>query len=103
MFPHWRYITESLMGPITSVSARVATRQGKRIDEQGNVHYWRECVKWGKRTIDRAPEPITAGKVAAHGLAKGMFLTALADGTPVVATSSPSSSKPIWLLGGKVP
>ncbi len=38
MFPHWRYITETLMGPITSVSARVATRQGKRIDEQGKPY-----------------------------------------------------------------
>jgi predicted dehydrogenase len=38
MFPHWRYITEGLMGPITSVSARLATRQSKRIDEDGKPY-----------------------------------------------------------------
>jgi predicted dehydrogenase len=37
MMPHWRYITEALMGPITAVSARIATRQGRRIDEQGRA------------------------------------------------------------------
>jgi len=38
MFPHWRYITEGLMGPITSVSARVATRLDKRVDEDGKPY-----------------------------------------------------------------
>ncbi len=38
MFPHWRYITEALMGPITSVSARIATRTPKRIDEAGRAY-----------------------------------------------------------------
>ncbi len=38
MFPHWRYITETLLGPITAVSARIATRLEKRVDEQGNTY-----------------------------------------------------------------
>jgi len=38
MFPHWRYVTETLVGPIRSVSARVSTRQPKRADEQGQPY-----------------------------------------------------------------
>lgn len=75
------------------------TNQIERIDTDGNVYYRRVCVTWGKRTIDRAPEPVLAGKVMAHGLARGMYLTALDDGTPLVATSAPTSTAPVWLLG----
>jgi predicted dehydrogenase len=35
MFPHWRYITESLFGPVRAVTCRVATRVPQRRDEQG--------------------------------------------------------------------
>lgn len=38
MFPHWHYITEALMGPIQSVSARIATRIPRRIDEDGRTY-----------------------------------------------------------------
>jgi predicted dehydrogenase len=38
MFPHWRYITESLVGPIRAVSARISTRLDKRIDEAGKPY-----------------------------------------------------------------
>ena len=75
------------------------TAQIERIDDSGHVYYRRVCVTWGKRTIDNAPEPVLAGKVMAHGLARGMYLTALDDGTPLVATSGPSSTAPVWLLG----
>ena len=35
MYPHWRYLTSSLMGPIKSVSCRKVTQQPKRWDEAG--------------------------------------------------------------------
>ncbi len=35
MYPHWRYLTASLMGPIKSVSCRKLTQQKKRWDEAG--------------------------------------------------------------------
>ncbi|MEJ0079173.1 MAG: Gfo/Idh/MocA family oxidoreductase [Alphaproteobacteria bacterium] len=35
MYPHWRYLLASLLGPIKAVSCRKATRQPKRRDEAG--------------------------------------------------------------------
>jgi predicted dehydrogenase len=35
MFPHWRYITDTLIGEIRSVSCRWKTQQPKRRDERG--------------------------------------------------------------------
>ena len=35
MFPHWRYIVDHLIGPISSVSCRVSTQVQQRRDEQG--------------------------------------------------------------------
>jgi len=35
MYPHWRYLLASLLGPIKAVSCRQATRQPKRWDEAG--------------------------------------------------------------------
>jgi predicted dehydrogenase len=35
MYPHWRYLTSSLMGPIKAVSCRKMTQQKKRWDEAG--------------------------------------------------------------------
>jgi predicted dehydrogenase len=35
MYPHWRYLLSSLIGPIKAVSCRKATRQTKRWDEAG--------------------------------------------------------------------
>ncbi|MBV8835680.1 MAG: Gfo/Idh/MocA family oxidoreductase [Alphaproteobacteria bacterium] len=35
MYPHWRYLTASLMGPIKAVSCRKLTQQKKRWDEAG--------------------------------------------------------------------
>lgn len=35
MYPHWRYLTASLMGPIKAVSCRKLTQQKKRWDEGG--------------------------------------------------------------------
>jgi predicted dehydrogenase len=35
MYPHWRYLTSSLMGPIKAVSCRKVTQQKKRWDEAG--------------------------------------------------------------------
>jgi predicted dehydrogenase len=35
MYPHWRYLTASLMGPINAVSCRKTTQQKKRWDESG--------------------------------------------------------------------
>ena len=35
MYPHWRYLTSSLMGPIKAVSCRRVTQQKKRWDEGG--------------------------------------------------------------------
>jgi predicted dehydrogenase len=35
MYPHWRYLLSSLIGPIKAVSCRKMTRQPRRIDEAG--------------------------------------------------------------------
>jgi predicted dehydrogenase len=35
MYPHWRYLTSSLMGPIKAVSCRKVTQQTRRWDEAG--------------------------------------------------------------------
>ena len=35
MFPHWRYIVDQVVAPITSVSCRVSTAVPQRRDEQG--------------------------------------------------------------------
>ena len=38
MFPHWRYIVETLLGPIRAVSCRIATRVPERRDEAGRAY-----------------------------------------------------------------
>ncbi len=38
MYPHWRYLLSSLIGPIKAVSCRTATRQPKRRDETGKPY-----------------------------------------------------------------
>jgi predicted dehydrogenase len=38
MFPHWRYIIETLLGEIKSVSCRTKTTTPKRIDEKGQAY-----------------------------------------------------------------
>ena len=38
MYPHWRYLLTSLIGPIKAVSCRKVTQIPKRIDEAGNPY-----------------------------------------------------------------
>ena len=38
MYPHWRYLLASLIGPITSVSCRKVTQIPRRRDEAGNPY-----------------------------------------------------------------
>lgn len=38
MFPHWRYIVETLLGEIKSVSCRTKTTTPKRLDEKGQAY-----------------------------------------------------------------
>ncbi len=38
MFPHWRYIVDTLLGDIKSVSCRTKTATPKRLDEQGRPY-----------------------------------------------------------------
>jgi predicted dehydrogenase len=38
MYPHWRYLLTSLLGPIKAVSCRTVTQIPKRIDEAGNAY-----------------------------------------------------------------
>ncbi len=38
MYPHWRYLLTSLIGPIKAVSCRKVTQIPKRIDEAGQVY-----------------------------------------------------------------
>jgi predicted dehydrogenase len=38
MFPHWQYVLEDLLGPITSVYARNATHLPRRWDESGDPY-----------------------------------------------------------------
>jgi len=38
MYPHWRYLLTSLLGPIKAVSCRTVMQIPKRIDEAGNAY-----------------------------------------------------------------
>jgi predicted dehydrogenase len=38
MFPHWQYLLEDLLGPVTALYARKATHIPKRWDESGNPY-----------------------------------------------------------------
>jgi predicted dehydrogenase len=38
MFPHWHYVLEQIFGPVTAVTARVATHIERRWDEQGAAY-----------------------------------------------------------------
>ena len=38
MFPHWHYVLEQIFGPVTAVTARVATHIERRWDEQGEPY-----------------------------------------------------------------
>jgi len=38
MFPHWHYVLEQIFGPVTAVTARVATHIERRWDEQGRPY-----------------------------------------------------------------
>ncbi len=38
MFPHWHYLLEQTFGPVTAVTARVATHIPRRVDERGEAY-----------------------------------------------------------------
>ena len=38
MYPHWRYLLASLLGPIKAVSCRRVTQIRKRVDERGQAY-----------------------------------------------------------------
>lgn len=71
------------------------------IRPSGDVEYHRECTASKKSKRDDTPEPMAFDKTLALGLAPGMLLIAT-TGLPIVATSSVSSTKPVFVLGGKL-
>lgn len=38
MFPHWHYVLEALMGPVTAVTCLATTHIPERVDERGDVY-----------------------------------------------------------------
>jgi hypothetical protein len=73
----------------------------ERITAEGLFIYQERCTSMGPVMMDLTGKPVKFGKAFAHGLKPGMFLVA-AQGLPVVATSSPGSSKPLFVLGASV-
>jgi hypothetical protein len=73
----------------------------ERITAEGIFIYQERCTSMGPVMMDLTGKPVKFGKAFARGLKPGMFLVA-AQGLPVVATSSPSSSKPLFVLGASV-
>lgn len=71
-------------------------------EADGDPIYYRQCIKWGTIKMNLTAQPIRVPTAMAQGLKPGMFLVAIDDGYAVVATSSPKSAKPVWVLGGKV-
>lgn len=87
------------------VDGCLRTRETDRVESissTGQLTYRRECAQTGKVTVDRTPRPLRTSALFARGLAVGMYLHAIAEGLPIVATASASSSRPVWLLGGAV-
>lgn len=78
------------------------TNRIESISAGGAINYQYICKAWGKVKADLTANPIKTGKVTAQGLKSGMYIMAIEDGLPVVATSGSSSSKPLWILGGAV-
>jgi hypothetical protein len=76
------------------------TNRIESISAGGAINYHYICKAWGKVKTDLTASPIKTGKVTAQGLKIGMFVMAIEDGLPVVATSGSGSSKPLWVLGG---
>jgi hypothetical protein len=79
----------------------VTTNQILRINSQGMLEYVQRCTSMAPVMMDVTAEPVEFGKAMAHGLKPGMFLVAI-PGMPIVATRSPSSSKPLFVLGASV-
>ncbi len=78
------------------------TNRIESISAGGAINYQYICKGWGKVKADLTAKPIQTGKVTAQGLKAGMFVMAIEDGLPVVATSGSGSSKALWVLGGAV-
>ncbi|MEZ4401410.1 MAG: hypothetical protein R3B06_15400 [Kofleriaceae bacterium] len=78
------------------------TNRIESISDSGQVQYRSVCKTWGKRKADLTAPPVKVGKVMAAGLRPGMYLLALEDGMPIVATASAGSSTPVWVMGGTV-
>lgn len=68
------------------------------INSSGRFVFQEVCTKMGMSMIDITPDPVRFGKILARGLKPGMFLAAM-QGLPVVATRSPGSEAPIFVLG----
>jgi hypothetical protein len=79
----------------------VTTNQILRIDSNGMLEYVQRCTSMAPVMMDVTADPVEFGKAMSHGLKPGMFLVAI-PGMPIVATSSPSSSKPLFVLGASV-
>lgn len=68
------------------------------INSSGLFVYEEICMKMGMSMIDITADPVRFGKTMARGLKPGMFLAAM-QGLPVVATRSPGSGEPLFVLG----
>jgi hypothetical protein len=77
----------------------VKTKQILRIDGNGMIEYVQRCTSMSPVMMDVTADPVEFGKAMSHGLKPGMFLVAI-PGMPVVATRSPGSAVPLFVLGG---
>lgn len=80
------------------------------INSDGTLRYRQVCKKWGSVMTNVTPKPLYVTTLLARGLKPGMYLIGI-EGTPlafgnggyaIVATANAKSTKPIWVLGGKV-
>jgi hypothetical protein len=77
------------------------TNRVRRIGDGGYIEYEHECVARGTVVVDRTPSSVSTAALLAAGLTPGMFLYATAD-LPLVATSSRSSKRPVFVLGASL-
>jgi predicted dehydrogenase len=105
MYPHWRYLLASLLGPIKAVSCRRLTQIPKRIDEAGNAF-----------SVDVEDEVFATFEFASGALAQvttswatrvkrddliqiqidGTLGSALAGGHKCFVQSLAATPKPVW-------
>ncbi len=91
---------KKVRAPRLTCTKMQTTDRIRRISPSGDVTYESYCVATATVMADITARPVRFDKVLARGLAPGLYLVAI-DGLPIVATRSPSSEVPVFVLGAK--